>query len=363
MKKLFELLAMTLLTVLFTGCDLLIGPPMKEMAEEIESHETAFVIPMEIGTQENQAKLMSEEYLENKKVAAKRIVLNQRRQSTGRWWMDYRWIPMERVIKVDRKLVTKNWITVKDKTGKIIKDNGFPLASQDSVGFTVGINLTIMIEEKEAARYLFYFREKSLDETAEEVVKGFVQNALSDEIGKLKLTDCQMQKVEIMERVKQRVKTELSQYGITLVTIGLADEFQYDNEEVQNAIDMVYVNESKIRQAEQSQKEASIVNLTRLEKEQNENSIALNKAKNDEEIAKIYEGIVEIEKQRAEIEYLREEAKALAVAAGKWTGNVPDNLLPYGASMIYPFHTQRPHQESDASVKIEAKPVEPVKTK
>ncbi|MBP5459868.1 MAG: SPFH domain-containing protein [Clostridia bacterium] len=327
-----------------TGC----GPYKKELAEEVESHETAFVIPLEVGTQENQEKLMSEEYLEHRKVAAKRIILGQRQRSTGRLWLEYEWIPTERVIKVDRKLVTKNWITVLDANGNYVKDkdgnlqdDGFPLASQDSVGFTVGINLTIMIEEKEAARYLFYFREKSLDETSEEVVRGFVQNALSDEIGKLKLTDCQMQKVEIMDRVKERVRGELSQYGITLVTIGLADEFQYDNKEVQNAIDMVYVNESKIRQAEQAQKEQEIQNQTRLMKEQNENQIALNKAKNDEEIAKIYKGIVDVEKQRAEVEYLRSQAAALTTAAEKWDGGTPDNLLPYGASMIYPFHTQK----------------------
>lgn len=333
MKKCFLLL----MAVTLIGC----GPYKREMTEEVESHETAFVIPLEVGTQENQAKLMSEEYLENRKVAAKRIVLGQRKQKTGRLWLEYKWIPTERVIKVDRKLVTKNWVTVKDKTGKTIKDNGFPLASQDSVGFTIGINLTLMIEEKEAARYLFFFREKSLDETAEEVVKGFVQNALSDEIGKLKLTDCQMQKVEIMERVKERVKSELSQYGITLVTIGLADEFQYDNEKVQEAIDMVYVNESQIRQAEQAQKEAEIVNQTRLEKEKTENDIALNKAKNDEQIAKIYEAIADTEQKRMEIKCRQLEAEALVEASKKWNGVAPSNVLPQGSSMIYPFNVQK----------------------
>ena len=337
-----------ILTILSVFALVSCGPYKREMAEEVESHETAFVIPLEVGTQENQEKLMSEEYLENRKVAAKRIILGQRRRETGRAWWDYQWIPTERVIKVDRKLVTKNWVAEKSKDGKIIKDNGFPLASQDSVGFTIGINLTLMIEEKEAARYLFFFREKSLDETAEEVVKGFVQNALSDEIGRLKLTDCQLQKVEIMERVKDRVKAELQQYGITLVTIGLADEFQYDNEEVQNAIDMVYVNESKVRQARQAQEEATILNQTALEKAQNEqaiklkeaeneNEIAMKKAKNDEQIAKIYESIAEVEAKRTEIKCKQMEAEALVEASKKWNGVTPSNLLPQGASMIYPF--------------------------
>lgn len=347
LKSITLILATIVGLSLLTGC----GPYKKELAEEVESHETAFVIPLEVGTQENQEKLMSEEYLEHRKVAAKRIILGQRRRETGRAWFSYEWIPTERVIKVDRKLVTKNWITVLDSRGNYVpdkdgnlQDDGFPLASQDSVGFTVGINLTIMIEEKEAARYLFYFREKSLDETSEEVVRGFVQNALSDEIGKLKLTECQMQKVEIMDRVKDRVRSELSQYGITLVTIGLADEFQYDNKEVQNAIDMVYVNESKIRQAEQAQKEQEIQNQTRLMKEKNENEIALNKAKNDEAIAKIYEGIAETEQKRMEIKCREMEAEALVEASKKWNGMAPSNLLPAGSSMIYPFSVSGKHQ-------------------
>lgn len=342
MKRFLLMLTAVLMVLTLTSCfDGWPGPYKKELAEEVESHETAFVIPLEIGTQENQEKLMSEEYLEQRKVAAKRIVLGQRKRKLGRAWFDYEWIPTERVIKVDRKLVTKNWVTEKNKDGKVIRDEGFPLASQDSVGFTTGVNLTLMIEEREAARYLFYFREKSLEEIANEVVKGFVQNALSDEVSKLKLTECQMQKAEIMERVQKRVQTELMKYGITLVTIGMAGEYEYDNEKVQEAIDAVYVNESKIRQAEQAQKEAEIINATNLAKEQNENEIALAKAKNDEQIAKIYEGIADTELKRAEIKVKLLEAEANAEASKKWNGVCPANVLPAGSSMIYPFSVQK----------------------
>lgn len=323
--------------VLLASC----GPYKKELVEEIENHETAFVIPIEYGTAENQAKLMSEEYLDKMKIASKRVILGQRKQQLGRLWFNYRYIPTERVVKVDRTPVTKDWTTVKEKDGKVVQDKGFPLASQDSVGFTVGINLTCMIEEKDAARYLYHFRAKSLSETVDDVVRGFVQNALSDEIGTRKLTECQLSKVEIMRKVQERVEKQLAEYGIRLVTIGLADEFLYDNERVQEAIDMVYVNESKVRQAQQAQEEAAILNKTALDKAKNENEINLAKARNDREIAEIYESIVETEKKRADIQCRVMEAKAMADAAGRWNGVTPANILPQGASMIYPFNVTR----------------------
>ena len=118
------------LLFVLTGVALLVscGPYKKELSEEVENHETAFVIPIEYGTSEDQAKLMSEEYLEKNKVAAKRIILDQRKRKTGRfwWWFDYEWIPTARVVKVDRTPVTRDWITVKDKNGVIRQDKGFP---------------------------------------------------------------------------------------------------------------------------------------------------------------------------------------------------------------------------------------------
>lgn len=346
MKKKTILFLTAALSLVLVSC----GPAKVERFEEVENHETAFVIPIEFGTSEDQAKLMSEEYLEHNKVAAKRIILPLRKHGLGRlsWWFNYEWIPTVRVIKVDRTPVTKDWITVKDKNGVVGKDQGFPLASQDSVGFTVGINITTMIEEKDAAKYLYHFRSKSLNEAMDDVIRGFVQNALSEEIGNRKLTECQMSKVDIIKTVQKTVEEKLREYGIRLVSIGLADEFLYDNDEVQKAIDMVYVNESKVRQAKQAQEEATILNQTALEKAQNEqaiklkeaeneNEIAMKKAENDRRVAEIYEKIVEVERQRTEIQCRLIEAKANAEAVNKWNGNTPSNILPQGASLLYPF--------------------------
>ena len=316
------------------GC---IGPYMVEMAVEVDSNSTAFIIPLEMSTLDGQATVVSKEFLDKHKVSAKRIILNQRKRKTGRWWWKYEYIPTERVIQVDRTPVTREWITGETKDGKRVA-LGFPMASQDSVGFTVGINLTCMIEEDEASVFLYNFKAKPLEEVVDEVVRGFVQNALSAELMSRPLTACQQEKVQIIESVQRTVEANVRKYGITLVTIGLADEYTYDNPKVQEAVDNVFVNETKVKQAEQAQKEAAIINATLLEKEQNDNAIALQKALNDEKIANIYADIADIEFKRAKIKCMLIKAEAQKVAAENWDGKTPRCIMPEGVSLIYPFN-------------------------
>jgi hypothetical protein len=82
-------------------------PVRVDPIEEIEPNETAFVIPLELGT-ENQAKLESIDFLEKNQVAAKRIVIPQRERKIGRWGHNIEWIPTVRVVTVDRTPVTRS---------------------------------------------------------------------------------------------------------------------------------------------------------------------------------------------------------------------------------------------------------------
>ena len=101
----FILLLVALFTVFgLTGC----GPYPTEQAVEVKNNETAFVVPLEGDSKSKQAQFMSIEYLEKAKVATKRIVIPQRKRSLGRAWFDYEWIPLARVIVVDRSPVTRS---------------------------------------------------------------------------------------------------------------------------------------------------------------------------------------------------------------------------------------------------------------
>lgn len=74
----------------------------------IDTAETGFLIPLE-GDGKNQDKFASEEYLNQLKVAAKRVQIPHRWQQTGRLHSSGQWMPTVRLIKVERSPVTREW--------------------------------------------------------------------------------------------------------------------------------------------------------------------------------------------------------------------------------------------------------------
>ena len=219
----FILLLVAVFTVVgLTGC----GPYPTEQAVEVKNNETAFVVPLEGDSKSKQAQFMSIEYLEKAKVATKRIVIPLRKRSLGRAWFDYEWIPLARVIVVDRSPVTREWL---DK-------EGIKVESLDSVGFTVGVNCTSMIREEDAAKFLYYYPGNSLADVMNKNVKGFIQNVLAREFGSRDLSVCQKEKKNIVLDLAKELETHFAQYGITISNVGIADGMSYDNAEVQKTL-------------------------------------------------------------------------------------------------------------------------------
>src|SRR5579883_3065211 len=82
---------------------------------QVDSSESAFLIPLE-GDTTNQAAFHSVKFLEEKKVAAKRVQITHRWNATGFAPTSGEWIPTVRLIKVDRRPVTREW-TRSPRTG------------------------------------------------------------------------------------------------------------------------------------------------------------------------------------------------------------------------------------------------------
>ena len=66
---------------------------------EIDTSETGFLIPLEGDTAE-QVRFQSVDYLNQHKVATKRVQITHRWSQEGRWSTDGQWIPMVRLVKV-----------------------------------------------------------------------------------------------------------------------------------------------------------------------------------------------------------------------------------------------------------------------
>ncbi|OQA76968.1 MAG: SPFH domain / Band 7 family protein [Lentisphaerae bacterium ADurb.Bin242] len=306
------LFAVVISAFILTGC----GPYPTEQAVEVKNNETAFVVPLEGDTKAKQAQFMSIDYLEKAKVATKRIVIPLRKRSTGRAWFDYEWIPLARVIVVDRSPVTREWL----------EKAGIKVESLDSVGFTVGVNCTGMIREEDAAKFLYYYPGNSLSDVMNKNVKGFIQNVLAREFGSRNLSKCQLEKKDIVLDLSKELTSHFAQYGITISSVGIADGMSYDNAEVQKTIDAVFVNETRVKQAEQEREAQKIINEKDL-------SIAQNERLKAEEFAKA----AEAQTKMVELKIRQMEAEAKLESAKRWDGKAPGGVVPSNSPFLFQF--------------------------
>jgi hypothetical protein len=130
-----------------SGC---IKPYDKPEYVEIDTSETGFLIPLE-GDGTQQAKFQSEDYLKQRKVAAKRVQITHRWSQEGRISSNGRWIPTVRLVKVNRSPVTREWMSPGMTNGEGLRrpgqsDQAIWIESGDSVGFSMGFTCTAFIE-------------------------------------------------------------------------------------------------------------------------------------------------------------------------------------------------------------------------
>lgn len=305
--------------VFLSGC----GPAKKEKSEEIKPNETAFVIPLETDTKDGQAKFHSIEFLERSKVASKRVVLDQRTMSTGRWWFDYEWIPTVLVVRVDRAPVTREW-TEDPTKGTSAKSEAIEVESLDSINFAVGITGTASIHEENTARFLYFYAGKQLSEIMDTNVRGYLQMALAREFGKVSLTDGMAKKSEILAAVAKETQEFFETKGVSIEYVGNTGGLRYTNPNIQKAIDQKFVAEQDKQTALQEQ----TAQVTR-------NAILVARAKAESDAAKELANASEAVQMKVDLEIRKIQAEAMKAAAEKWNGSMPANIMPQGTSLLF----------------------------
>lgn len=252
MKKLrFFLVAVLAFAILgTTSCR---KPYQEERYEEVEPHQTAFVIPLEEGTMKNQATFESEEYLNENKVAAKRIYIPTQWHQTGRsgWLRGYKgeWIPTVRVIKVDRTPVTREW-TEEGKGSDGTKKEDIEVESKESIGFGVGITATGSIPEEWAARFLYKYNGRTLEEVMDKDVRGYITNILTAEFGIRDLEACQHDRKAIYDTMRIQTVAYFEDMGIKIMNIGASGGFNYLDPEIQTSINAKFTSAMNIEAAD-----------------------------------------------------------------------------------------------------------------
>ena len=239
-KKLIVLLLVIVMScTLFTGCR---KPYDKPEFVTIEASQTAFLIPL-VGDTTAQSVFESEDLLNEAKVATKEIQIPHRWVQMGRrhWYGD--WKPAATLIVVERKPVSRSWESGNsaDASTKAIFGE-----TSDQIGIYVGMNCTAMIEEKDAAKFLYRYNNTPLETVIDTDIKKLVEDRFNIETAKYTSTELGAKKGEIMESVKDYVIPYFKDYGITITVLGMKEGVSYENDEIQKAIDAKFASEQEL---------------------------------------------------------------------------------------------------------------------
>lgn len=253
--KISKIIAMTLMLTIactfFTGC---VKPYDKPEFRTIEASQTAFLIPL-IGDTSDQAAFDSEELLLETKVATKEIQIPHRWVQTGRWNWVGEWRPSATLIVVERKPVSRSWNSgnsAADPANKAIFGE-----TADNIGIYVGMNCTAMIEEKDAAKFLYRYNNTPLETIIDNDIKKLVEDRFNTEVGLVMSTDLAAKKGEVMEKVKTFVIDYFKDYGITITVLGLKEGISFENPEIQEALDAKFASDQELV-IQQNKNEANI---------------------------------------------------------------------------------------------------------
>ncbi len=219
----------------------------------IEASQTAFLIPL-IGDTSDQGVFESEELLLEAKVATKEIQIPHRWVQTGRKAYQGEYRDSAILIVVERKPISRSWnsgTSTDTSTSAIFGE------TSDGIGIYVGMNCTAMIEEKDAAKFLYRYNNTPLETIIDTDIKKMVEDRFNIETAKYTSTELSSKKGEIMEAVKAYVVDYFSNYGITITVLGMKEGISYENPTIQAAIDEKFASEQELV-IQQNKNEANI---------------------------------------------------------------------------------------------------------
>lgn len=279
----------------FIGCR---KPYDKPEFVTIEPSQTAFLVPL-VGDSSNQASFESEEMLLQAKVATKEIQIPHRWVQTGRrhWMGEYR--ASATLIVVERKPVSRSWESG-DSTAASANKAIFG-ETADAIGIYVGMNCTAMIEEKDAAKFLYRYNNTPLETIIDTDIKKMVEDEFNRATSQFKSTELHTNKSIIIETVKTNVTEYFKDYGITITVLGIKEGFSFENPAIQEALDKKFESEQDL-----------VI-------QQNKNEAALAKAEAEAEAIIIA--------ARAEAEALKIAAEAEAEANQKIAASLTPEVL------------------------------------
>lgn len=239
-----------------TGC---VRKPYHEAdLQTIKTNESAIVVSL-IDTG-NQDVFKSKDLLEKAIVPTKEYEVAYRFKETGRLPNQGKWIPKERLIRVDRTTVTREW-TSDSRTGTNSNNEGIIAESKDSITYVTGINCGANIKTQDFVDYLYNYGERPLSDVMDKEIRPEVESVIAEFSATADYKELVGMKNEMMKFLNEKVISKFKGKGVTITTLGLKGGFTPIDKEIQNAINSEFTeqklldastkaNERKVAEAE-----------------------------------------------------------------------------------------------------------------
>ena len=176
------------------------------------------------------------------------------------------------------------------------------------------MNCTALIEEVDAAKFLYRYNNTPLETIIDTDIKKMVEDEFNMATSKYASGELHANKDIIMNTVKKNVTEYFKEYGITITVLGLKEGISFENNEIQKALDAKYASEQDL-----------II-------QQNKNEAAIAKAEAEAE-AIIIEAQAQAEANRLLSEFLTDEVLKQQYYE-KWDGKLPTVMGGDDASLI-----------------------------
>jgi len=217
----------------------------------VQPNQTAFQIPAVGGNLSGQAQFQSIGYLESKKVAAKRLTIDKE-------LVGGKYIGTTIVVLVDRTPVARQW-TDELSTGTTARDEALCAESSESIGVCFPISLAAVVQEQNAATYLYNYPTAKLQDdqvggvfiatplssVVDVQIHQYLQKVISNESATRTLAQIIADKADIIKAAETSTIEMFQTQGVTVSYVGLGGGLTLDPK-IQSVIDQLYISERNL---------------------------------------------------------------------------------------------------------------------
>lgn len=216
-------------------------------------NHSAFMIPATGNNKDSQKQFESVDFLNEKKVGAKRIEIPHAKLPNSGALANY-YVPTAILVLLDRTPYVVTW--TKEKTNDSPANQEMCVETQDSVEICFDTSIGANVLEEDSAKYLYWFGTepasgsedekkfpsvlmgKSLPNVMNTRVFSRIHAAYFAEFSKYSFKDMMIKKGEILTTVEKQMIDEYKKMGITIEYVGIASQFRF-SKEIQDGINGV----------------------------------------------------------------------------------------------------------------------------